>query len=233
MAIQLYKANNVTSGFHTNPIKTLPEISVPAIQQIKTHFGSSKPLTEEILQLVREWLKFYFRKHEKRYQHSISTGVVAEEIAMIIDYTDPIKARLVGLLHDIAKTPVKKILKTITREKFEKLNNRLEQLGIELLEPELIFYEDKRDNIKNLHAPIGMLMAEKKLGIQDYEVLNAIRYHTLGFDIDNLDVLSRIIILADKIEPVKRGHVLYNESIDMLRVTKDLDSVLNVLRNKQ
>lgn len=233
MPNQLYKNNNVTSGFQTNPIKTLPEISVSPIQQIKMHFSNGPLLTEEILELVEEWLKFYFRKHEKRYEHSISTGNIAEEIARIVGYIDPKKAKLVGMIHDIAKTPVKKILKTANKEKIEKLSIKLKNLGIELLDSEMIFYDAKKDNIKNLHAPIGTLMAQTRLGIKDYEILNAIRYHTIGFDINNLDVLSNIIILADKIEPIKRGEVVYNEIIDILKVTKNLDIAINALRDRQ
>ena len=232
MKAHTYKTNSITPVFQTNPIKILSETLILPVQKIKMHFSNNKPLTEEILGLVEEWLRFYFRKHGKRYEHSISTGDVAEEIARTIGYNSPMKARLVGMIHDIAKTPVRKILKKANKEKIEKLSKKLKNLGIELLDSELVFHEVKKVNIKNLHAPFGMLMAAKHFGIKDSEILNAIRYHTIGFEVNNMDVLSNIIVLADKIEPVKRGYDLYNEIIDILRVTKDIEITLNALRNK-
>lgn len=232
MAVQLYKTNQVTFGFYTNPVKTFPEIPIFPLQKIKAHFSENNPVTEKILEYVEEWLLFHFRNNKKRYQHSISTGQTAEEIARIIGYINPSKAKLVGMIHDIAKDSTKKIVKNLSQEKLDKLGKNLKGLGIKLFDSELVFHEVYKDNVKNLHAPVGRLMAEKKLGIQDFEILNAIRYHTIGMNVRGLDTLSKVILLADKIEPVKRDLALYNEIMDVLRVTKNPDIALNALRNR-
>jgi dihydrolipoamide dehydrogenase len=50
-----------------------------------------------------------------------------------------------------------------------------------------------------LHGPVGAVMIEKRYGISDPLILNAVRYHTTGKE--NMSLLEKIIYLADCIEP--------------------------------
>ena len=48
------------------------------------------------------------------------------------------------------------------------------------------------------HANFGAELAEKKFGVQDKEILDAIKCHTTGRE--NMTLLDKIIFIADKIE---------------------------------
>ena len=50
-----------------------------------------------------------------------------------------------------------------------------------------------------LHAPAGMLLAQREFGVQDPEILSAIRCHTLGGD--HMRALDELIYVSDFIEP--------------------------------
>ncbi|RCX22667.1 putative HD superfamily hydrolase involved in NAD metabolism [Fontibacillus phaseoli] len=93
---------------------------------------------------------------------------------------DPEKADLAALLHDLAKFwPVDRQEAVI----------RDNGLNSELLE------HDKQ----LLHAEVGAFISQRDYGIEDREVLDAIRYHTSGrVGMTNLD---KIVCLADYMEP--------------------------------
>ena len=115
---------------------------------------------------------------EKRYNHSIGVMKKAEELAKI--HGENInKAKLVGLAHDIGKELSEDEMIQYTKE-----NN------IEVDEIEKI-------NIGLLHAKIGADICYKKYGFS-IDMQNAIKYHTVGNL--NMDLLSKIIFVADKIE---------------------------------
>ena len=115
---------------------------------------------------------------EKRYNHSIGVMKKAEELAKI--HGENInKAKLVGLAHDIGKELSENEMVQYTKE-----NN------IEVDEIEKI-------NIGLLHAKIGADICYKKYGFS-VDMQNAIKYHTVGNW--NMDLLSKIIFVADKIE---------------------------------
>ena len=54
------------------------------------------------------------------------------------------------------------------------------------------------DNPKTHHAPAGVVIAKKEFGVNDEEILSAIRWHTIGKL--NMSLFEKIIFLADKIE---------------------------------
>ena len=53
-------------------------------------------------------------------------------------------------------------------------------------------------NPKTWHAPVGAFMAEHEFGIDDKDILSAIRWHTLGKV--QMSDFEKIIFIADKIE---------------------------------
>ena len=116
--------------------------------------------------------------NNERYEHSLGTAECALELAERFGL-DKEKAFLCGLIHDCAKCLANSDLKNIICE----CNN--------LCDGELI-------NPKTYHAPAGMIVAQKELGITDEEILSATRWHTLGKV--NMTDFEKIIFIADKID---------------------------------
>lgn len=127
---------------------------------------------EELL----KWLKDNL--NAERYEHSLGTADCAREMA--VSYSvEPEKAYVAGLLHDCAKCfSTEKLLSIID-----------EHLEVEEIE---------KKNYKTLHAPVSAYVAKTEFGVEDDEILSAIRWHTLG-KLEMTD-FEKIIFLADKIE---------------------------------
>lgn len=117
---------------------------------------------------------------DKRYKHTKGVAYTAMCMAMVYD-VDLNKAELAGYLHDNAKClSDEKLLKKCLKHK------------IELTKVE-------KDNPYLLHAKLGAYYAKSKYGIDDEEIISAIRYHTTGRP--SMSILEKIIFIADYIEP--------------------------------
>lgn len=116
----------------------------------------------------------------KRFSHSMGVSQTAADLA--VRFGENIeKARLAGLLHDCARNlPSNNLLQMA--ETFAIVMN-----DVERCQPML------------LHAPLGAYLAQKEYGVEDPEILAAIRLHTTGGQ--NMSTLEKIIYLADCIEP--------------------------------
>lgn len=148
---------------------------------------------------IKNWLKDNL--NEERYIHSLGTAQCAEELAERYGL-DKDKAYIAGLLHDCAKC--------FSNEKLlDIINKHLEVEQAEML------------NYKTLHAPVSAYYAKEKFGVEDKEILSAIRWHTLG-KLDMSD-FEKIIFLADKIEPNTRD----KEYSEKIRKYLDEDNGLN------
>ncbi|HHV15770.1 MAG TPA: HD domain-containing protein [Gelria sp.] len=120
------------------------------------------------------------RLSNRRLQHSLQVAVEARELAVNFGVS-PQKAYLTGILHDYAKgMPASELLNIAT------VNNLLEH-EVDRLVPDL------------LHAPVGAFLLKTELGIDDEEILQAVKCHTLGSL--HMSALDKIIYLADMIEP--------------------------------
>jgi len=116
---------------------------------------------------------------DKRWRHTL--GVVETASKLAERYAgDPAQAELAALLHDYSKAwPIDR-MEAVIRE---------HGLSAELL-----------DNDKELwHAHVGAWAVQTEHGIEDEEVLDAIRYHTSGRE--GMTKLDKIVCLADYIEP--------------------------------
>jgi predicted HD superfamily hydrolase involved in NAD metabolism len=116
----------------------------------------------------------------QRYEHTISVSFICTALAMRygsdLDY-----AELAGLLHDCAK-----------HYGDGEIIKRCQKQGIQLTSDEL-----KAPAV--LHAKYGAWLAQHKYGIEDAEVINAIRWHTTGRP--EMSLLEKIVFIADYIEP--------------------------------
>jgi len=116
------------------------------------------------------------RLDEKRYYHSLCVADEAKRLAQKIGI-DSEKAYLAGLLHDITK-------------------NAKEQEHLKIFSQFGIILNDIEKNaLKLWHAISGAAYVEHFLGIEDSEILDAIRYHTTAKP--NMSPLCLVLYLAD------------------------------------
>ena len=117
---------------------------------------------------------------DDRFEHTLGVMYTAESLAMRYG-VDMTKAAVAGLLHDCAKCiPNSQKIKLCKK-------HGIEVSGMEEKNPSL------------LHAKLGAYMAEKVYGVDDPEILSAIKCHTTGKpDMSMMDV---IVYMADYIEP--------------------------------
>jgi len=134
---------------------------------------------------------------EKRFKHTL--GVVETAVRLAKKYgIDTEKARLAALLHDCAKGL-----------KIEELLELAKKSDWEIDEWE---YKLKRV----LYAPVAAYLAKIKWNIKDREILEAIRYHTLGHP--DMGLLAKIIFVADFIEPNRKF-----KGLDKIRSKAEVD----------
>ena len=116
------------------------------------------------------------RMSEKRYIHSVN--VAKEAVRLAEKYgADVEKAKIAGILHDITKeTPPDEQLKII------------EDNGI-------ILNTVQKSSQKLWHSVSGSAYVKSVLGINDEDILNAIRYHTSGRA--DMSLLEKVIFVAD------------------------------------
>ena len=122
------------------------------------------------------------RLSEKRYRHTSRVADTAEELARIHGL-DPARVRLAALLHDAA------------REMEPRESLRLAG------EWDLLIGEPERESPKLLHGPVAAELARRELGVEDEEVLRAVRAHTVGEP--GMGPLALALYVADKIEPAR------------------------------
>lgn len=152
---------------------------------------------------IENWLKENL--YEERYIHSIGVMEAAVELAQMFNM-DIEKARITGLLHDAAKCFSN-----------EKLLEIIHQHIPEVHDCELL-------NYKTLHAPVSAYLAKTQFGIEDREILDAIRWHTLGRC--NMCDFEKIIFLADKIEARTRDKEFRHQCLELLKEDNGLDKAL-------
>ena len=112
---------------------------------------------------------------EKRFNHVIRVKDMALKINKNIDIE---KIKTAALLHDCAKYNEKYYL-----DKYKKYCD---------------FSNEIISNKAILHSFLGPIVAKYEYGVDDDEILNAIKYHTTGKE--NMTDFEKIIYLADKTE---------------------------------
>ncbi|MBO5479540.1 MAG: bis(5'-nucleosyl)-tetraphosphatase (symmetrical) YqeK [Clostridia bacterium] len=127
---------------------------------------------EEIEKIVKETLS------EKRYNHSVGVAKRAVELAKIYG-EDEEKAKMIGIVHDIAKQMPK------------------EEALLYAKENGIVFDEIEEKEPSLWHSKLGADIAKKKFGFTE-EMAQAILYHTTGNV--NMKIMDKIIYLADKTE---------------------------------
>ncbi len=121
------------------------------------------------------------RLKPERYRHTLGVAETAYRLSERFG-VDPQRARLAGMLHDCAK--------------WMEYSDMVELVqGTDVDDEEL-------HTKAVLHAPAGMVLAEREYGVRDPEILSAIRMHTLGGA--EMTTLDQLIYVADFIEPNRK-----------------------------
>lgn len=137
----------------------------------------------------------------KRYAHTLGVAYTAAALAMA--HGEPMEDALIaGLLHDCAKSMHGSELVAICEKA------RLNVTAVERSNPTAL-----------LHAKAGAYLAQHKYGVNNDNILNAIRYHTTGRP--DMSRLEKILYIADYIEPNRKQLA----ELDMIRriAFQDLD----------
>lgn len=151
---------------------------------------------EKIITLIKSRLDDY------RFQHSLNVAESARELALRYG-GDANKAYTAGLLHDVMKNASE-----------EEQLGVLSEAGIELMPVE-------RANKKLWHAMAGAAYVKFVMGINDREIIKAVRYHTTGRA--DMTLLEKIVYLADYISAERN----YSGVDDMRELCKtDMDSAI-------
>lgn len=129
---------------------------------------------------IRKKLKESLSK--SRYEHTLGVEFTAAAMAMKFG-ADIDRTELAGLLHDCAKC----IDDEEKLEECKKYNVKI--TSVEKRNPFLI------------HSKLGAVYAKEKYGVDDEEILSAIRCHTTGRP--DMTLLEKIIFIADYIEPAR------------------------------
>lgn len=138
---------------------------------------------------------------DERYVHSIGVMEKAMELAgrFALDIE---KAQVAGLLHDCAKC--------LSKDELLKYNS--------------YFQECEELSAKTWHAPVGSIIAKRDYGVDDDEILSAIRWHTIGKK--DMTDFEKIIFIADKIETRTRDEKYRIKIEKALNKTNSLDNAL-------
>ena len=116
----------------------------------------------------------------KRFTHTLGVVEMSEKLAKIHN-ADIEKCKVAALLHDICKEMDMEYIKNICK------NNFMNELS-----------EEDLENNEILHGFAGAYYVKNELGVNDKEILSAIKYHTVGGK--NMTLVEKIVYIADAIE---------------------------------
>lgn len=156
---------------------------------------------------------------EKRFNHSLNVAKCAVKLSEIYNY-DKDKAYLAGIAHDCAKY----------------LND--EEVNYYVNKYEIYLDELESNNIALSHSVIGSYIAQYELGIEDEDIISAIKYHTTGKE--DMNLLEKIIYLADLIEEGRNfpgidslRKLVYEDKIDEALLMSFNNTIKFVIDNNQ
>ncbi|ASS40245.1 bis(5'-nucleosyl)-tetraphosphatase (symmetrical) YqeK [Fusobacterium sp. oral taxon 203] len=116
----------------------------------------------------------------KRFTHTLGVVEMSEKLAKTYN-ADIEKCKVAALLHDICKEMDMEYIKNICKDNF------MNELS-----------EEDLENNEILHGFAGAYYVKNELGINDKEILSAIKYHTVGAE--NMTSVEKIVYIADAIE---------------------------------
>ena len=156
---------------------------------------------------------------EKRYKHSLNVADCAVKLSEIYG-CDKEKAYIAGIAHDCAKYLNKDEVKYYV----DKYKIALDEI--------------EKDNLALSHSLIGSYIAKYEFGINDKDIINAIKYHTTGKE--DMDIIEKIIYIADLIEEDRDfpgveelRDLVYNKELDKALLISFNNTIKFVIDNNQ
>jgi predicted HD superfamily hydrolase involved in NAD metabolism len=140
-----------------------------------------------------------------RYAHVLRVARMAEALARAHG-VDPLRARVAGLLHDLARL------------------YSADRLLRECAERGLPIDAFEREHPVVLHARLGAELARERFGVDDPDVLSAIRKHTLADAV--MSPLDKVVYLADGLEP---GRDFADRAVLAALAFEDLDAAMRAV----
>ena len=114
---------------------------------------------------------------DSRFRHSLGVETMAVKLAAIWG-ADTEKAGFAGRYHDIAKN-----------FDTERMDDCIRRYGLS---------EDLKGDNALAHSKVAAAILENEFGVDDKDILNAVRYHTTGRR--DMSLLEEIIFVADAVE---------------------------------
>lgn len=164
-----------------------------------------------------EHLNTYLKSNmsNKRYNHSRSVAEMSEILALRLNL-DKGKAYYAGLAHDIARE--------FPKELQIQYKAQLTGLSDSFIQKDIL-----------LHGPIGALYLREKFNISDEDILEAVKYHSVGHS--GLSHYAKVVYVADYISMDRkhindsyRSHILNLQIDDMVLAVAE--SCITFLTNK-
>lgn len=120
-----------------------------------------------------------------RYIHTLGVAEEAQKLAAVYGDAELVKkAKYAGLLHDCAKDYPDDMKKRFCKEYHVPVDDVMKkQLGL-------------------IHPFLGAEVAKREYGVEDEDIIGAIRWHTTGKP--EMTVLEKIVFIADYIEPNRK-----------------------------
>lgn len=119
---------------------------------------------------------------EARLNHSIQVARLSHRIAKVNKLSDPRRYYVAGLLHDLGKT-----YSTSSENSIDFMNKH---------------FPEESDLPKfSYHQFIGAYLAKSEFGIEEDDILDAIKFHCTGKA--NMNKVGMVVYAADKIEPTR------------------------------
>ena len=144
---------------------------------------------------IKERVAKDFENYQSRYMHMLEVVDMALKINKHFNFNlDEEKIKIVGILHDYTK-----------RYSFEE---SLEIIKVLPKEEQEIW--NKSEVV--IHCVTSSIIVKEKFGINDPEMLDAIKYHTTGYP--NMTMLAKVLYVADAIEATR----VY-DGVEVLRKT--------------
>ena len=143
----------------------------------------------------------------EKFIHSRNTALLSWDLCRRFGL-DSQKGYLAGIAHDMCKFLGDRELTRLAHEDGKSLS-KLEQKKPALL-----------------HARASAVLLQKNFGINDRDILDAIRYHTTGFQ--DMNALAKVVYIADKIE-LSRTSI--DPALREMSQNSDLDTLFSAVLN--
>jgi len=169
-----------------------------------------KNIARNITRITPEFTEFFEKKvrsmcKKKRYKHIRSTARFSVKLSALFN-ENPSKAYFAGIAHDMARDLSEK---TILK--------RAKEDGADIR-----YFEQESPVL--LHGRAAAALLKQDFGITDYDILEAVRYHTYGNP--GMGRLASILFIADFLEP-ERKHITDGYRKRLLKY--DIDTIVRMV----